>query len=130
MLESYARRTGDHVWAVCRESLLEAPAAGRRPGDFGEFLRARADQAELPGTLLVLLDEVAERAGRLTDLGPVRLVECADAALAKLISHDRRLRALCTPIGERHLAVSLDQEPAFRRALVGLGYALPAAASK
>lgn len=130
VLESYARRTGDHVWTVSRESLLEGAAAGRRPGDFGEFLRARADQPELPGTLLVLLGEVVERAGKLTDLGQVRLVECADAALAKLISHDRRLRTLCTPVGERHLAVPLDQEPAFRRLLTGLGYALPAAASR
>jgi hypothetical protein len=125
VLESYARRTGDHVWTVSRQSLLEAAAAGRRPADFGEFLESRAAQTELPGTLTVLLDEVAERAGRLTDLGQVRLVECADAALAKLISHDRALRSLCTPIGERHLAVPLDMEPAFRRALANLGYALP-----
>ncbi|BEL01927.1 hypothetical protein Q0Z83_001180 [Actinoplanes sichuanensis] len=126
VLESYTRRTGDHVWTVSRESLLEAAAAGRRPGDFGDFLRARAAQAELPGTLTALLDEVVERASRLTDLGQVRLVECADAALAKLISHDRGLRSLCTLIGERHLAVPLDMEPAFRRALATLGYALPA----
>lgn len=29
MLESYSRRTGDHVWAVSRESLLAAVDAGR-----------------------------------------------------------------------------------------------------
>jgi hypothetical protein len=129
VLESYARRTGDHVWTVSRESLLEAAAAGRRPGDFGDFLLARAAQTDLPGTLTVLLADVVERAGRLTDLGQVRLVECADAALATLISHDRGLRSLCTPIGERHLAVPLDMEPAFRRALATLGYALPASMS-
>jgi hypothetical protein len=128
VLESYARRTGDHVWTVSRESLLEAAAAGRRPVDFGDFLRARAAQTELPGTLTVLLDDVTERAAQLTDLGQVRLVECADAAVAKLISHDRGLRSLCTPIGERHLAVPLDMEPAFRRALATLGYALPVSA--
>ncbi|WP_213455421.1 hypothetical protein [Rhizomonospora bruguierae] len=49
----------------------------------------------------------------------------ADQVLAALIRHDRRLGPLCTPIGERHLAVTAGHEPAFRRALHALGYALP-----
>ncbi len=73
----------------------------------------------------VLLDDVTARAGRLRDLGQVRLIECADPALAALIHHDRRLRPLCTAIGEQHLAVTAEHEPAFRRALHALGYALP-----
>jgi hypothetical protein len=72
-----------------------------------------------------VLDEIAERAGRLTDLGQVRLIECADPALATLISHDRKLRTLCRLIGDRHLAVPVEREPDFRRALTILGYAVP-----
>ena len=53
------------------------------------------------------------------------MIECADRALAALITHNRALRALCHPIGERHLAVPLDQELKFRTALLKLGYALP-----
>jgi hypothetical protein len=75
--------------------------------------------------VLVLLDDVTGRAGRLRDLGQVRLIECADPALAALIHHDRSLRPLCTAIGEQHLAVTAENEPAFRRALHALGYALP-----
>lgn len=130
VLESYARRTGDHVWTVSRESVLAAVDAGRQPGDFAVFLRARAAQAELPGTLLTLLDEIAEQAGRLTDLGQVRLIACADPALATLISHDRKLRSLCSLIGDRHLAVHVDRELDFRRALTTLGYAVPTGVSR
>jgi hypothetical protein len=94
------------------------------------FLRARAAQPELPGTLLALFDEVGERAGQLVDLGQVRLIACADPALAALISHDRKLRSVCRLVGDRHLAVPVDREMDFRRALAVLGYAVPAGVSR
>ena len=112
------------IWAVSRESLLAAVDAGRPPGEFAVFLRARAAQPKLPGTLLALLDEVGERTRQLADLGQVRLIECAEPALATLISHDRKLRSVCRLIGDRHLAVPVDREPEFRRALAALGYAV------
>jgi hypothetical protein len=61
----------------------------------------------------------------LTDLGHARVIECADPALATLLARDRALRALCHPLGERHLAVPLDRELKFRTALLKLGYVLP-----
>jgi hypothetical protein len=126
MLESYSRRTGDHVWTVSRESLLAAVDAGRQPSEFAVFLRARAAQPELPSTLLALFDEIGERTRQLADLGQVRLIACAEPALATLISHDRKLRSVCRLIGDRHLAVPVDREPEFRRALAVLGYAVSA----
>jgi hypothetical protein len=54
------------------------------------------------------------------------VIECADPALAALISHDRTLRGLCRPLGDRHLAVAPEQEKKFRTALRKLGYVLPA----
>ena len=125
VLESYAKRTADRVWTLSRESVLAAVAAGRSTDQLRDFLLQRAAQPQLPGVLLTLLDDVTDRAGRLRDLGRVRLIECADPALAALISHDRRLRPLCRAIGDRHLAVAVDDEPGFRRALHALGYALP-----
>lgn len=89
------------------------------------FLRERAAH-ELPATLLTLVDDVTAPAGRLRDAGLVRLVECADPALATLSAHDRRLRSLCMPAGGRHLAVPVEHEPDFRKALRALGYAPPA----
>jgi hypothetical protein len=80
---------------------------------------------ELPGSLGTLLRDVTRRATQLTDLGHARVIECADPALAALVTHDRALRTVCRPIGDRHLAVPLDQELKFRRALLKLGYVMP-----
>ncbi len=71
-----------------------------------------------------LISDVTRRATQLTDLGHARVIECADPALAALIAHDRALRTLCHLISDRHLAVPLDQELKFRKALLKLGYAL------
>jgi hypothetical protein len=53
------------------------------------------------------------------------LIECADPATAALIAHDPSLRLFCRPIGDKHLAVPLDQELKFRNALLKLGYVVP-----
>src|SRR5439155_13720926 len=108
VLDAYAKRTAERVWSLSAETVLAAVAAGRSTGRLRDFLAGRTAQPELPGTLLVLLDDVTARAGRLRDLGQVRLIECADPALVALIHHDRRLRPLCTAIGERHLAVPAE----------------------
>lgn len=71
-----------------------------------------------------LLDDTGRRTGRIRDTGQTHLIESADEALAVLIISDRRLRVLCTRIGERHLAVSPDRLPAFRKAVLALGYPL------
>jgi hypothetical protein len=53
------------------------------------------------------------------------VIECADAATAALIAGDRTLRSLCALIGDRHLAVSPEQELRFRKALLARGYVFP-----
>jgi hypothetical protein len=73
-----------------------------------------------------LLDDVAGRTTLLQDRGLVRLIECADAALAALISNDTRTRKHCMRAGERHLVVTGSSDAAFRRALRDAGYLLAA----
>lgn len=73
----------------------------------------------------MLLADIEARAGRLRNLGVARLIECADPTLATLIAGDRRLRGRCHLVGDRHLAVPIDREPDFRKALRVLGYILP-----
>ncbi|HEY5879508.1 MAG TPA: helicase-associated domain-containing protein [Nakamurella sp.] len=124
LLSAFAERTADRVWAVSAKSLLGALDAGRDPAEFATFLTGRADTG-LPGTLQTLLDDVVHRAGRLTDLGHARVIECADPAVAALIANDRTLRGLCRPLGERHLAVPLEAELKFRTGLRRLGYVMP-----
>ncbi|UWZ36233.1 helicase-associated domain-containing protein [Dactylosporangium roseum] len=124
MLDAYAQRTADRVWALREATLLAALDAGRRLDQLREFLAARATH-ELPNAVTTLLADVTARTGRLRSLGVVRLVECADPALAVLIAGDRRLRGLCQPVGDRHLAVTVDRDPEFRKALRALGHVLP-----
>lgn len=124
LLSAYAERTADRVWAVSAASLLAALGTGRDLKEFTAFLAQRSDN-DVPGSLEILIGDVTRRATQLADLGHARLIECADPALAALITHDRALRTLCRPIGERHLAVPIDQELKFRTALLKLGYVLP-----
>lgn len=124
VLSGYAERTADRVWTVSAASLLTAISTGRHPSDFASFLAQRTEH-ELPEALGTLISDVSRRSGQLTDLGHARVIECADRALAALITHNHALRTLCHPIGECHLAVPLAHERKFRTALLKLGYALP-----
>jgi hypothetical protein len=127
MLNTYAEQTADRVWALRGATLLSAVDAGRDLDQFRRFLTDRAAH-ELPDPVTRLLTDIGERAGRLRDEGVVRLVECADPALAALIAGDRRLRSRCRRVGDRHLAVPLDREPEFRKALRALGHVVTSVA--
>lgn len=126
MLDAYATRTSDRVWALREASLLAAVDVGRGLDQLRQFLAARATH-DLPNPVTTLLADVEARAGRLRNLGVVRLIECAHPALAALISNDRRLRGRCHLLGDRHLAVPVEREAEFRKALRTLGYVFPAA---
>ena len=125
-LSAYAERVGDRVWTVTSDSLLGALDGGHSLADFTEFLTARVDKG-LPEVLTVLFADVDRQAGRLADLGSVRLVECADPATTALLAGDRSLRGLCRPVGDRHLAVAPEQLEKFRARLRALGHVLPGA---
>lgn len=124
VLSAYAQHTADRVWTISAASLLAAINTGRDFQDLTTFLAQRSEH-ELPGSLRTLIGDVTRRATQLTDLGHARVIECADPALAALLTRDRVLRSLCRPLGDRHLAVPLDQELTFRKALLKFGYVLP-----
>jgi Helicase conserved C-terminal domain len=124
LLSTYAEHTADHVWTISATSLMTAISTGHDPKDFIAFLAHRTEH-ELPGSLETLISDITRRAGQLADLGHARVIECADSALAALITHNRALRTLCHPIGDRHIVVPLDQELKFRKGLLKLGYVLP-----
>lgn len=58
-------------------------------------------------------------------VGRVRLGWVGHAVVAALIAGDRKLRRLCRPVGDRHIAVPVQHEADFRAALRNLGYVLP-----
>lgn len=122
-LDAYATQTADRVWTLREATLLAALGVGRDLNQLRQFLTARATY-ELPSPVTTLLADVEARAARLRNLGVVRLIECADPALAALIAGDRRLRGRCQLVGDRHIAITVDREPEFRKALQALGYVL------
>ncbi|MFZ2172960.1 MAG: helicase-associated domain-containing protein [Rhodococcus sp. (in: high G+C Gram-positive bacteria)] len=124
LLSGYAEHTADRVWTITAAGLLSAIDTDRTLEDLITFLAQRTNH-ELPSSLTTLIDDITRRATQLTDLGHARVIECADEALAALVTRDRTLRKLCRLVGDRHLAVPLEHEPKFRRALLKLGYALP-----
>jgi hypothetical protein len=123
VLDAHAEHTSDRVWTVRANTLLSAVDTGRQLGQFVTFLTDRA-MHDLPAALTGLVDDVTTRATKIRDRGLVRLVECADAPLATLIARDPKLRTLCTLVGDRHLAVPVENEKQFRRTLRALGHTI------
>jgi hypothetical protein len=121
VLDAFARRTSDQVWTLSTASLIAAVDVGRTPGELTTFLNERAVHG-IPATVRQLLADVEDRTRCVRDLGLVRVIECADAAVAVLLSRDRTLRGLCSRIGERHLMLDPANEPKVRAALRKLGY--------
>ncbi|ABW14715.1 conserved hypothetical protein [Parafrankia sp. EAN1pec] len=124
LLSVYGQRASDRIWSLTIKSLMAAIDAGRPVEELRRFLTDRADH-ELPATVAKLFEDVTARAGQLRDLGLARVIECVDPAVAALIANDRKLRRLCTLVGDRHIAVPLQHEADFRAALRKLGYAIP-----
>jgi len=124
LLSAYAEQTGDRVWTVSAAALLAAVDAGRELAELTAFLTPRTEH-ELPNTFTTLISDITRRVTQLTDLGHARVIECADPAVAALIAHDRGLRGLCRRIGDRHIAVPIDQELKFRKALLKIGHVMP-----
>ncbi|MDQ6776436.1 MAG: helicase-associated domain-containing protein [Actinomycetota bacterium] len=125
VLERYAEQTADRIWRLDRERLLAAVEQGDSVAGVREFLTARA-AAPIPATVASLLDDVGQRAERLVDRGPMRVIDCTDPALVALLASDSRTRALCIAAGDDRLLVPSECEPAFRRAVRKLGYAVRA----
>ena len=119
-LDAYATQMAEYVWRLDADKLLAAIEEGRPVAEIREFLAARSG-TEIPDTVAQLLDDAAERSVKLQDRG-LGLIECADAALAAPLANDSRLRKHCMRAGDRHLAMPVSSETAFKRAVKEAGY--------
>jgi hypothetical protein len=124
VLDRFAEAQSEGVWKLTPGKLSSVMEEGGSLDELEEFLKTRST-AELPHTVEVFLRDQRERAGRLRDLGTVRLIECADAALAQLLACDSQLRGKCHLAGERWLIFRIEDETAVRRGLRKLGHVLP-----
>jgi hypothetical protein len=123
-LDRFAEPRSEAVWHLTAARVLQAVAEGHSVSALVDFLAAKAAD-RLPQTVQSFLDDVQRQSRLLRDCGPARLIECADAAVAQTLAHDRRLRALCHLAGERHLVFRAADEKAFLRGLRELNYVLP-----
>lgn len=123
LVESFASRAGEKSWRLDPERILDAQASGRSVGELAAFLEA-ASGAELPEPVERFLSDLASRASALRDLGPARLIGCADPDLAAFIAGHPSTGKLCRPAGKDTLVVAGKDEASFNRALRKLGFVL------
>jgi len=123
-LERFADHTSDRVWHLDREKILTAVEAGLTINAVSEFLESHSSEPIAP-TVQRLLADLRESAGRVRDVGTVRMIECTDAETARLLLLDSKLKSLCMPAGERNLVFRTADETNVRSRLRKLGYVIP-----
>ena len=123
LLDSFARKTGENAWRLDPERILDAEASGRGVGELVAFLQAAAG-TEVPESVDRFLSDLAARAAALRDLGPARLIGCADPNLAAFIAGHPAAGKLCRLAGKDRLVVASRDEASFHRALRKLGFVL------
>ncbi|MCI0461619.1 MAG: helicase-associated domain-containing protein, partial [Gemmataceae bacterium] len=123
-LDRFTERTSAAVWHLSAPRILAAVEEGLSVAELEQFLSAKSTEP-VPQTVAVFLADLQQRTGQLRDQGTARLIECADASVMQLLAHDRRLRGLLHPAGDRQLVFRMADEAAVRRALRELGYVLP-----
>jgi hypothetical protein len=123
-LEQIATQVSAERWQLDAEALLARGSDADERARNREFLETALD-GTAPPELGELLDGIDQRATALADLGPARLIQCRDPALAGLLAGDPATAAHCSRAGERLLCVPEKKLAAFRKGLARLGFVLP-----
>ncbi|MFI5378477.1 MAG: helicase-associated domain-containing protein [Tepidisphaerales bacterium] len=123
LLDAFAEKTGDHVWRLDRDHILCSVAEGRQVQEVVAFLEASSG-GPLPQPVARFFTDAESRAVALSDLGPSRLIRCADGALAALIANDTAAGKACSLVGNDTLVVPSKDEASFHRAVRRLGYVM------
>ena len=111
-------------WCLESKTILARGADADERGRIRDFIES-SSEGSLPAEVRHLLDSVDERASALVDIGPARLIQCRDAALAVLLSTDPATAAHCHRAGDRLLSVPEKKLTPFRKGLTKLGFVLP-----
>ncbi len=122
-LDRCCERSSERTWHISLPKLLKAVEEGVELKRIITFLKER-NEGPLPQPVQAFLNDAADRAGKVRDLGEARLIECAAPPIAHLIANDSRLKNLCFLAGDRHVVVPKDNETQFRKTLRELGYVL------
>lgn len=123
LLDTFADRTGDRIWRLDPARFLDAEAAGRSAEELIAFLEAASGE-DVPEPVGRFIADLATRSRALTDLGPARLIGCADPALAAFIANHPATAKACSLAGADQLVVPARHATTFHRALRKLGFVL------
>ena len=123
-LELYASRKGDHFWSLEPQRILDYVESGGSVEDVKRFLAQNSDE-EIPHTVEVFLNDLAEKLDAVSGTERAVLVEMKNVEIAARVAHDRQTKSLCRLAGDRHLVVPEKNQQAFRTALKKLGFVLP-----
>jgi hypothetical protein len=123
MLESIARKRSEHLWRLEQPRVLDYLEDGGSLDDLLRFLSENAAE-ELPETVRVWINDLQARSAAVVGAGKAWLIEFLDPAVAALVANDSKAGKLCLAAGDRHVAVPVKSERAFRTAVKKLGYVL------
>ncbi len=123
-LETFANTESEGVWRLVLDKTLTAVASGNDVDSLRKFLAARDYGQPLPEKVEGFLRNVERNASALKVLGSAILIECADEKIAAKLVTNKQTSKLCLPAGKKHLAVRIESEKAFRRAVLNLGYGI------
>ncbi len=124
LLETWAEKESETVWRLDRDKSLSAMEGGHAITELREFLQVRDEQA-LPETVEGFINTTERQARALKNTGTALLIECADAEIADRIANHEGTKKLCLRAGDHYLAVKVEAEEQFRKALHVLGYGMP-----
>lgn len=120
-LAVFCTRRSEAVFSLDRAMALAAIEKGHRADELRSFFE-RACGSVLPETARAFLDDLERRSAMLSVTGHAILIECADETAAIRIANDAKTKRLCLLAGARTMVVPAQSEPAFRRAVLDLGY--------
>ena len=123
LLETFAVKTGEDVWRLDCDRVLDAVADGHDMREIVSFLKS-CGGGSLPDDVERFFTDMNRRLTAVTDGGRARLIRCADPALAAMIADDPATCRLCSLLGQDTLVISAKHEAAFLRSLRTLGFIL------
>jgi hypothetical protein len=122
-LDRCCERASERVWRITLPQLLKAAEDGVDVKQVVTFLKDRSEGL-LPQPVEAFFKDAQNRAGKVTDRGEARLLECADAPTAHLIVNDSRLKNICFLAGGHYVVVPAENDTKFRKLLRELGYVI------
>jgi len=121
LLEKLAAPASDGIWNFSRPRVLHALERGETLASLREGL-VRRHGASLPKAVEAFLKDCHHRSKSLKRAGSARLLRCRDAATAEAVASDPRTSPYCHRAGATLIAVPLESEASFYRALRAVGF--------